>query len=168
MLNIFSGFLDQWFWYVELMQQIVLSWLLSPSSVHSLGLLFNHVHNGSRQKKTYILQSGWPWGGMVPSGCNYFHQTHYFHYVHMCQVISQFHHFHMLERSHNPGCPCSQCNLFRTNLSFFFFFCSMYDVDGNGWIDLLEMTKMVRSIYQVKQFIDNTKREQACTARKMQ
>merc|ERR1712200_96651 len=25
----------------------------------------------------------------------------------------------------------------------------MYDVDGNGWIDLLEMTKMVRSIYQV-------------------
>merc|ERR1719410_2381795 len=26
---------------------------------------------------------------------------------------------------------------------------SMYDVDGNGWIDLLEMTKMVRSIYQV-------------------
>ena len=27
--------------------------------------------------------------------------------------------------------------------------CSMYDVDGNGWIDLLEMTKMVRSIYQV-------------------
>merc|ERR1719204_1536123 len=26
---------------------------------------------------------------------------------------------------------------------------SMYDVDGNGWIDLLEMTKMVRSIYQM-------------------
>ena len=26
----------------------------------------------------------------------------------------------------------------------------MHDVDGNGWIDLLEMTKMVRSIYQVK------------------
>ena len=32
----------------------------------------------------------------------------------------------------------------------FLFFCSMYDVDGNGWIDLLEMTKMVRSIYQVR------------------
>ena len=27
--------------------------------------------------------------------------------------------------------------------------CSMYDVDGNGWIDLVEMTKLVQSIYQV-------------------
>ena len=25
----------------------------------------------------------------------------------------------------------------------------MYDVDGNGWIDLVEMTKLVQSIYQV-------------------
>ena len=25
----------------------------------------------------------------------------------------------------------------------------MYDVDGNGWIDLLEMTNLVQSIYQV-------------------
>ena len=25
----------------------------------------------------------------------------------------------------------------------------MYDVDVNGWIDLLEMTKLVQSIYQV-------------------
>ena len=23
----------------------------------------------------------------------------------------------------------------------------MYDVDGNGWIDLIEMTKLVKSIY---------------------
>ena len=25
----------------------------------------------------------------------------------------------------------------------------MYDVDGNGWIDLLEITNLVQSIYQV-------------------
>jgi len=25
----------------------------------------------------------------------------------------------------------------------------MYDVDGNGWIDLVEMTRLLQSIYQV-------------------
>ena len=35
--------------------------------------------------------------------------------------------------------------------------CSMYDVDGNGWIDLLEMTHLIQSIYQVM----GTSKEQA-------
>ena len=36
----------------------------------------------------------------------------------------------------------------------------MYDVDGNGWIDLLEMTNLVQSIYQVM----GTNKEQAVQA----
>ena len=32
---------------------------------------------------------------------------------------------------------------------YYIFLFSMYDVDGNGWIDLEEMTKLVKSIYQV-------------------
>ena len=27
--------------------------------------------------------------------------------------------------------------------------CSMYDVDGSGWIDLAEMTKLVKSLHQL-------------------
>ena len=30
------------------------------------------------------------------------------------------------------------------------FGCSMYDVDGNGWIDLDEMTRLVGSIFKIQ------------------
>ena len=39
--------------------------------------------------------------------------------------------------------------------------CSMYDVDGNGWIDLEEMTQLVESIYKFM----GTRRAQCESAR---
>ena len=54
----------------------------------------------------------------------------------------------MVRRSVGGATPPSVMVSFK-NKSVTLFSCSMYDVDGNGWIDLLEMTKMVRSIYQV-------------------